>query len=73
MVRVVYPPPGWLTHRNLLVAARILCLRYSCGKSSGLLPVISLHVPGELPDPFDESPIELPARSHRIVQTRPDA
>ncbi|RZS26469.1 hypothetical protein BHM03_00059815, partial [Ensete ventricosum] len=46
---------------------------HSCGNSSGLLPVISRRAPSELPDPFGESPNELPTRSHYIVQTRPDA
>ncbi|RZS07093.1 hypothetical protein BHM03_00037847 [Ensete ventricosum] len=45
-------------------------LRYSCGKSFDLLPVISRRAPSELPDPFDESPSELSTRSHCIVQTR---
>ncbi|RRT41789.1 hypothetical protein B296_00010667 [Ensete ventricosum] len=48
-------------------------LWHSCGKSSGLLPVISRRAPSELPDPFGESPSELLARSHYIVQTQPDA
>ncbi|RWV96103.1 hypothetical protein BHE74_00031151 [Ensete ventricosum] len=43
-------------------------LRHSCGKSSGLFPVISRHAPSELSDPFGESPSELPVRSHYIVQ-----
>ncbi|RWV97872.1 hypothetical protein GW17_00039315 [Ensete ventricosum] len=34
-------------------------LRYSCGKPSGLLPVISQRAPSKLPDPFNESPSEL--------------
>ncbi|RRT46293.1 hypothetical protein B296_00042618 [Ensete ventricosum] len=42
-------------------------------KSSSLLPVISQRVPSNLPDPFGKSPSELPARSHYIVRTQPDA
>ncbi|RZS20525.1 hypothetical protein BHM03_00053053, partial [Ensete ventricosum] len=47
-------------------------LQHSCGKSSGLLPVISRRAPDEL-DPFGESSSEPPVRSHYIVQTWPDA
>ncbi|RWV93840.1 hypothetical protein GW17_00043672 [Ensete ventricosum] len=35
--------------------------------------VISQRVPSELPDPFGESPSELPAKSHHIVRARHDA
>ncbi|RRT34717.1 hypothetical protein B296_00055627, partial [Ensete ventricosum] len=35
--------------------------------SSGLLLIILQRAPNELPDPFSESPSELPARSHCIV------
>ncbi|RWW20977.1 hypothetical protein BHE74_00032001 [Ensete ventricosum] len=31
-------------------------LQHSCGKSSGLLPVIFRRAPNELPNPFGESP-----------------
>ncbi|RRT35756.1 hypothetical protein B296_00013549 [Ensete ventricosum] len=48
-------------------------LRHSCGKLSGLLSVISRRAPNELLDPFGDTPSELPARSHYIVQTQPDA
>ncbi|RWV92872.1 hypothetical protein GW17_00044711 [Ensete ventricosum] len=44
-------------------------LQHSCGKSSGLPPLISRHAPSELPNPFGESPSELPTRSDCIVQT----
>ncbi|RRT80630.1 hypothetical protein B296_00013065 [Ensete ventricosum] len=42
-------------------------------ESYGLLLAISRRVPNELPNPFDKSPSKLPARFHRIVQSRPDA
>ncbi|RWV88182.1 hypothetical protein BHE74_00051812 [Ensete ventricosum] len=35
--------------------------------------MISQRVPSELPDPFNESPSKLMARSHRIGRAQPDA
>ncbi|RZS02417.1 hypothetical protein BHM03_00032470 [Ensete ventricosum] len=48
-------------------------LRHSCGKSFGFLPVISRHVPNELPDPFDEPPSELWRDPTTSSEPRPDA
>ncbi|RRT62489.1 hypothetical protein B296_00038394 [Ensete ventricosum] len=50
---------------NSKVATRLMfqkedCSRISSDESHNLPPVISRHVPSELPDPFGESPSKLP-------------